>query len=246
MNGGGEPRRYISIWIVSTGLAPAIQFSKIPILPSNNLISLMLQPQFNSTLFIKLTIAFIFTTIAGTISHEFGHYIMAEWFGHDATLHYGSMSFDASHDPTRHEKLLIKLGGPLQTMLTGTIGLLAMSLVKPKFLRAVSLRGWQWAIILVTLFWLRQPFNLATAISQYLATGHAGRHGDEIGLALMLGLPSWSIHFITGLIGLFVFAIVLFKYIPTIQRFTFVCAAAAGCISGYVLWFDVIGQYILP
>ncbi|WP_299888834.1 hypothetical protein [uncultured Lacinutrix sp.] len=38
-------------------------------------------------------VAFIFFTIIGTITHEFGHISVANFFGYETTLHYGSMEY---------------------------------------------------------------------------------------------------------------------------------------------------------
>ncbi|MFZ4798309.1 MAG: hypothetical protein ACOYMA_12505 [Bacteroidia bacterium] len=45
---------------------------------------------FNLTLFIYLCIGFMFFTVIGTLSHEFGHYLVAKSFGYPAKINYRS------------------------------------------------------------------------------------------------------------------------------------------------------------
>lgn len=44
--------------------------------------------------FAYLALTFILFTIIGTISHEYGHILVAEYYGYKTTLHYGSMHYD--------------------------------------------------------------------------------------------------------------------------------------------------------
>lgn len=43
-------------------------------------------------LFFYLVTAFMFFTVIGTLSHEFGHIIVAKTLGYETTLHFGSMN----------------------------------------------------------------------------------------------------------------------------------------------------------
>ena len=43
---------------------------------------------------IRITCAFIFFTVVGTLTHEFGHIVVAEYLGYETELHYGSMQYD--------------------------------------------------------------------------------------------------------------------------------------------------------
>lgn len=47
--------------------------------------------EFHPYLFIKLAATFILFTVIGTLSHEYGHIIVAEGLGYETSLHYGSM-----------------------------------------------------------------------------------------------------------------------------------------------------------
>ena len=118
-----------------------------------------------------LSIGFVLFTIIGTVTHEYGHIVVAKSLGYETTLHYGSMNsypkgylddsdvialenltkdyidikyenwpieikekaeeyYDILDKRYWNEKssdgLFITIGGPLQTILIGTIGLLIL------------------------------------------------------------------------------------------------------------------------
>lgn len=141
--------------------------------------------------------------------------------------------------------VVIRSAGPLQTMLTGTTGLLLLTCFGRSFNRSEKLKVWQWSFILITLFWLRQVFNFILSSWSYFMYDHLG-NSDEIDLALMFNLPPLSVTFCTFLAGSFVFSIVFFRFIPPFQRLTFLCGGLAGGIFGFYLWFEHVGPWILP
>lgn len=51
---------------------------------------------FDKRLFVYLYFGFIAATIAGTVSHEAGHWTAAKMQGINATMHYGSCSYESS------------------------------------------------------------------------------------------------------------------------------------------------------
>lgn len=209
----------------------------------------MIPFRFDFRLFCWLSLAFILCTIIGTVSHEFGHYIVAELMGYDATIHYGSTSFSNHVDYRQVSSLspiLITIGGPVQTILTGTFGLVILWLIRRSFNPAIDLRLPQWFFIFLSLFWLRFPANLATWIIGYFKSGIFGLRGDEIGIARYFQLPTWSIVVLTAFMGFLVLTIIIFKFIPTHHRFTFILSGLVGGIAGYILWLYMIGKYILP
>ena len=55
---------------------------------------------------------------------------------------------------------MLTAAGPLQTMISGTIGLLMLLLTRSSFAGKEQLSPWQWVLIFMTLFWLREIFNL--------------------------------------------------------------------------------------
>ena len=232
----------------------------------------MLTVQFDKRRFIILSFAFILATVVGTLSHEFGHYIAAKSLGYEASIHYGYVdygegfydsinkitsqyrkqiekgeSFPAKdrYDGFIRESLWMSIGGPLQTLFTGTIGLILLLVCRKSFNVRQKLIAWQWVLIFITLFWLRQTANMIVWMATFISTKHVP-YSDEIGIALKLGLPFWSLTTITGVIGIIILYVVIFKFIPKAQRQTFVLSGIMGGVTGYVLWLYLLGPVLLP
>ncbi len=202
---------------------------------------------FDKKLLLLLSSGFILATVAGTLSHEWGHYIVATSMGYKVAINYGStywLGYGAY--PTSEDYFWFTLGGPVQTMLTGTIGLLLLALFRRSFQSAQRLSAGQWFIIFIALFWLRQTANMVVGAGIYLLTGHLSERSDEIKLARYWQLPGETISIITGILGAVVLVIVVFKFIPQQQRVTFVISGLVGGIAGYMLWLKWLGPVIMP
>ena len=204
----------------------------------------MLPLRFNVKLFVILFVVFIVFTCVGTLTHEMGHIAIAKMLGYKTHLGYGYMNYDSPHGSNRKDSLLISIGGPLQTILTGTIGLILLFLWRKKFNLEQNLSWGQWALIFITLFWLRQSANMIMVIPD-LSTGRLLR-GDEFRIAYHLNWPSHSISVITGLIGLLVLATVIIRFIPQKHRVTFMLAGLAGGVTGFWLWLIKLGPVLMP
>ncbi len=139
----------------------------------------------------------------------------------------------------------ITLGGPLQTMLTGTIGFILL-LISVSTTKRDSVSFKQWGFIFLSLFWLRQTTNLVVGMAIHLLNGHASERGDEIRLARHLNWPAYSIEATTGVIGFGILVYIVSKIIPLQQRFTFVSAGMFGGIAGYLIWLQWFGKVIMP
>ena len=209
---------------------------------------MMSQFQFiDRKLFIVLFLSFIAATIIGTLSHEFGHYIVAKHLGYEARIRYAATSWRSPDGPVSEDnQVAILLGGPLQTILTGSIGLLFLWVFRKRFCESVKLSFGQWLAIFVALFWLRQTANFCVWLSSYFLDGQFSQRSDEIRIAKYFKLPDWSITSITAFIGVMVLVIVIFRFIPSSQRITFLTAGFMGGIAGYYLWIVQFGQYIMP
>jgi len=200
-------------------------------------------------LLLYLIIAFMFATIIGTLSHEYGHFFAAKLIGLDAKVHYAYVSYNCSdnfREFTAFDGLLLTMGGPLQTILTGIIGLCLLFANKRKILKMNKLDVKSWVYVFLSLFWLRQVANFAVWSIRSLISGKFSRGSDEIGLAMYFQLPEWSIIAATALLGLMVAVFVIFKFIPINQRFTFILSGLIGGVSGYYLWLESIGKLIMP
>ncbi len=147
----------------------------------------------------------------------------------------GKEKYDQVIRKYSNDGLLITVGGPLQSLLTGTIGLMLLFVWKKSFKAEQNLTPRQWTLVFITLFWLRQAANLIVGLGSYLLTKELSYKGDEIKIALKLGLPFWSLIIITGSIGILVLLIVIFKFIPKRQRQTFLLSGVAGGVTGYIL-----------
>jgi hypothetical protein len=144
-----------------------------------------------------------------------------------------------------NHQLLVLIGGPIQTMLTGTLGIILLLTFRRKVIveDKVLLSGW--ILIFLSLFWLRQVSNLTLGILEYYFTGEPSYRGDEARIAIHYDINVWTIQIITGVLGITAFSIVL-KLIPKHIWFTFLSAGLVGGAVGYYLWLYQLGQYILP
>jgi hypothetical protein len=234
--------------------------------------------KFDIKLFLFLALAFILSTIIGTVSHEYGHYTVAKSLGYSSTVSYGytnwhdsktrpfidsifskyskeleanldfprKKEFDLIQDKQTKDAFWITLGGPIQTMLTGTIGLLLLLTQRRIIRETKSIKIYQWLCIFLSLFWLRQFANLVIWIIGYFINGKFSLNGDEVGLALFLNLPKGTIAISTALIGLAVLFFVIFRIIPVDKRITFISAGLLGGIFGYLFWLIWFGPIIMP
>jgi hypothetical protein len=203
-------------------------------------------------LFALLTLTFIACTVIGTLTHEAGHYLVAKGFGLSSSIHYAYVPFspeiDDIADPAQRAwtRLAIRIGGPLQTILTGCLGLflLRRSTVKRPIDDMPSTE--QWIYIFLSLFWLRQMASLVVVAVQFFLLDHVSVTGDEAQIALSLGLPTQMFNVITGCIGALVLWYIIFRHVPSSLRLTFMSAGLVGGGIGYYLWLERIGPFILP
>lgn len=239
---------------------------------------LMLPLKFDKRLFFIFFIAFIFSTIAGTLSHEFGHYVMAKSLGYQPRISYGHCNWEQDEDAKAIDSVFNKykgdslpaidsadiiflngigerqerddfwigFGGPAQTMLTGSIGFLMIWWNRKKISESAKLSFYQWVLIFLSLFWLRQVAIFGVILLAWLITGELKFGGDEYGLALKSGLPQWSIILPSALTGLAILWYIVFKIIPGRQRLTFLLSGLAGGVFGYYFWLLWIGPKIMP
>jgi len=98
---------------------------------------------------------------------------------------------------------------------------------------------------ILTLFWLREIFNLITGLFGCSPYRYKFQ-GDEIRLARSCGLNEWSIYIVAGFISVVVFWIVITRFIPLKQRFTFILAGLSGGLTGAYLWLILLGPKLMP
>ncbi len=175
----------------------------------------------------------------GTVSHELGHVAAYHALGGSAVLHF------ASAEPVGVPGSLLSIaisiaGGPLQTMITGTIGLICLW-----WLPREGLDYRKWIAMLLALFWSRETFNLLSGLLTYFSTGSAPWMGDEYRLAYMLGWGSWSVQLPLGLLGLAACALAIWR-IPKEWRIPVVAGGVPGSLVGFWIWMSLLGPMLLP
>ncbi len=139
-----------------------------------------------------------------------------------------------------------RLWGPLQTMITGTIGFILILIYRKKILKADALSKLQWLFIFLSLFWLREVFNTFVALVIFFVKGKRAFYGDEFILSEELNLHQFTIPIIAALIGFIICGIVTFKFVPLPQRKIFITAGFVGGIIGYILWMYILGPWLIP
>ena len=138
------------------------------------------------------------------------------------------------------------LAGPLQTILSGSIGVLILWLNRKKIRAKTALTFKNWVAVFVAFFWSRQLAILLQKIVYTIASVHNNNNGDEDKLAKDLNLHPWSIITILGVISAIILTWIVFYIIPKQQRFTFIIAGLAGSALGVLIWFGWMGPILLP
>jgi len=158
----------------------------------------------------------------------------------------GKKRFIQTQKEYTKDRFWITLGGPLQTMLTGTIGLVLLIQQKRKIARTNVVNRYQWFTIFLTLFWLRQLANFLVGLLIYFLHGNFPERGDEFKLAYYSILPTESIGLMTAIIALLITLFITFKIIPSDKRLTFITAGLIGGIVGYNFWLLWFGPLVMP
>lgn len=198
-------------------------------------------------LFLHLTLTFILFTIIGTLLHELGHYSVAKILGYDAHINYAFTRWvSKNNEYNQSDNFYITFGGPLQSMLTGSIGLFLTYYNRKSFNKFKALTLGQWTFIFLSLFWLRQTANFVIWIGGFILSGQFSNRPDEIRLTKYLEIPNWTITSFTALIGLIVLTIIIFKFVPIQERLTFILSGFFGGLLGYIIWLHGLGPIIMP
>ena len=141
---------------------------------------------------------------------------------------------------------LITYGGPLQTILTGTIGLIIL-MWRRKSISKIGMKILDWLGVFLSLFWLREVFNVVISIGgELIAPNGTWFGGDELDMSQSLNLWDGTIPIILAIIGLVISLYVIFKVLPEKIRLTFILSGFIGGISGFILWMHIIGPILLP
>lgn len=146
----------------------------------------------------------------------------------------------------REKDLLIRIGGPLQTIITGTLGLVFLSWRKKK-IEHDGMQRKDWLALFLGLFWLRELFNLAVSMS-YGILSKSGKYfgGDEKNIALALNLWEGTIPILLAAMATLALYYLVFIILPRRERPNLIIAGVIGGLLGYYLWLHILGPVILP
>lgn len=142
----------------------------------------------------------------------------------------------------------VTLGGPFQTMLTGTIGFFFLYR-RRKRIQEYGMKLLDWFLVFLTLFWLRETTNVVTGFLKAIVNGSYnpfGGYSDELRLARHLGWWEGSISLPLALIAICIAVYLIFKILPKSIRFTFISAGCIGGVLGYMIWLVWLGPVIMP
>ena len=201
---------------------------------------------FDFNLFAFLVLGFIFCTIIGTLSHEFGHYVVGKILGFDVCINYKSTQFIGNPEISKKNRLLFTIGGPFQTMITGTVGFLTILIHRKTFYEIKKLSLKQWIMVFVTSFWLRQLFNFLTGVIRFVKKGSVSIQSDESKLDVYFNFQLGTITTVTATIGVLIMAFIFFRIIPKSQQVLFLISGFVGGLFGYLIWFEWIGEILIP
>jgi hypothetical protein len=199
--------------------------------------------KFDLTHLFIFVLVFIIMVVIGTLSHEIGHIIVARILGYETTLHYNRMDFGLSDNPL-HELLMLS-GGPIQTIGFGMIGFLIL-FVRRNHIKTNGMTLIDWLSILLSLFWSREVFNLLHSGMPNLLGSYNDFGGDEGRISELLFMANWVLPLLFGIVGLTICFYVVFRILPLKYRFNFISGGLIGSIVGYLIWFKVLGPYLLP
>lgn len=107
--------------------------------------------------------------------------------------------------------------------------------------------GFDWLLVFLSLFWLREPFNLARhGVNKIVFGGPSYFGGDELRISRGLNLWDGTIPIIMGVLGLAICSIVIFRIMPRAYRRNFMVGGLMGGALGYLIWMKLLGPIILP
>ncbi len=194
---------------------------------------------------------FIFSilTIVGIQTHEISHYIVADILKFKPLLHHSSVSFQfiemKNNKDYQFNELLIIIAGPLQTIFTGIFGFIMLSYRRQYRLES-KFTKLDWFAVFLTLFLLRQVFNLMTSLIKSVKISGVYFGGDEAKISEKLGIFHGTFGIITGTTALIICSITFFYFIPKTKRLNLILGATFGSIISYYLWSFYIGEIVLP
>src|SRR5690606_33486167 len=153
-----------------------------------------------------------------------------------------SDSIKSKFDFNEQHQLLIRLGGPVQTFLTSVLGLFILNYRKSK--HKTTFKIIDWIAVFMSLFILREVFNLVSALFYVIFFENKQFYGDEFIISEGFGMNQWVVPIMAAVIGIMIAGYVLLKMIPNNLRFTFIVSGFFGGLLGFALWFGFLGSWV--
>lgn len=203
---------------------------------------------------LRIFIFFFVAAIAGTLLHECGHALVAVLFGFHPEVHYAyctSLS-EADREAVQQglliyrqypESIWITLGGPLQTIITGTAGIAGLLILRSKTaIDAYNSKHLLW--IVLAYFHSRWVMNSAGILYKIYVSG-SDSHSDEVRL-----FKHWNIDVATGTWVLLIISSLLLAYVTFIlvrkHRWPLIVLGGLGSIAGGWFWLVWAGPVLMP
>ncbi|PTX44644.1 hypothetical protein C8P64_0626 [Christiangramia gaetbulicola] len=154
--------------------------------------------------------------------------------------------FDKLMQKLYSDSFWITIGGPLSTILTGCVGLLIL-INRRKSIRKFGMKFMDWLAVFLSLFWLREVFNLLHAVGYTVIYGGDNYFGgDEMYISEYYFLHPGVVPIILALIGAGVGIFVICNIMPRKFRTEFILSGIIGGPVGFYLWFEILGPILIP
>lgn len=206
---------------------------------------------FNRRLFIKLTICIFIFTLLGTLVWNIGGYIIFHLANYSPTLSLEGYSLDCG---VSHKQKInffwnqfVGFGGSWLTISIGIIGVFLIVINQYKFQKATTLNRWQWFLILLACFWVREPIGfIVNQIISYIEGYPFDSEILENSVNYFHFLPSTLIPSVFVILyGLLIFVWISWKVIPRSQRFSWLSSFFTGGFLGMVCFYLLSSNGIL-
>jgi hypothetical protein len=152
-------------------------------------------------------------------------------------------SYFRQYNTLKKEDNAINLGGPLQTIITGTVGVIALCIRRRKISKK-GMRFTDWFFLMLAFFWSRQLFNFLIKLYSVLK-GHRS-HSDESKIDSYYNLPVGTVSSISALVATVLLSWLVFFVLPKQERITFLASGICGSILGWFIWMHWLGPILLP
>jgi hypothetical protein len=197
-----------------------------------------------SVWFLKYLGVFFTIPIIGTLAHELGHYLVADYYRVPAMIAYAFTYYFGYLTPEQEFWFIV--GGPVSTWLVAAIGI-GITLWKYRPMHSEQTRPiglGQSAAAIASTFSLRFVFNAGMYFfSHTLLLNPSG--ADEVKIAQYLGISPDLMMYGSALVGLLVVLTALY-YIPRSQRYIILLSGFLGGVLGYLFWYSWVGPLVLP